>query len=51
MTMRTRVTAICIMKHLVSVCLVAKVPGFAIAEFSDIGSSANCRQVPTLCIR
>ena len=51
MTMRTRVTAICIMTHLVFMCLVAKALGFASAEFTDIGSSANCRQVPTLCIR
>ena len=51
MTMRTWVTAICIMKHPVSMCLVARALGFAIAEFTDVGSSANCRQVPTLCIR
>ena len=88
MTMRTRVIAICIMKHRMdtgwgagpgwpmaigppraiafqgispgkamarghpgSMCLVARVPGFAITEFSDVGSSAKCRQVPTLYIR
>ena len=51
MTMCTRVTAICIMKHPVFMCLVARALGFAFAEFSDIGSRANCRQVSTLCIR